>query len=217
MRQNREVQNDVQDGIRRRTQEQVEERLRPLCNQFHRTVMKLRPRMERSREEADAAGMRLSGIEELQTQSQQIFDSAIQRNATNTWLVQLFALVGMVVFWVLMSGPIVVVYRDYFTACYDVLSGVETKVNDFPLPPASLFFTSLLLSVLPLAIYCMVVLTIMLSGRRVRRVAKQIVAEHDEAIEKLQAENVIRLDFDDQLLSQAEFLLNLQERALNRD
>ena len=57
----------------------------------------------------------------------------------------------------------------------------------------------------------MVVLTFLLNRGRIRRVAKQIVSEHDEVIAKWQAENVIRLDFDDQLLGQAEFLLNLQE------
>ena len=211
VRQNREVNSEINDGIRRRTQDQVEERLRPLCNQFHRAVMKLRPRMDRSREEADSAGMRLSGIEELQTQSQSIFDRAIDRNATNGFVIQFLALIGTVIFWLMMSGPIVVVYRDYFMACYNILTGVETTVGDFPQPPAGLFFTSLILSILPLAIYCMVVLTFLLNRGRIRRVAKQIVSEHDEVIAKLQAENVIRLDFDDQLLGQAEFLLNLQE------
>src|SRR5690606_31356922 len=41
LRHSREFASQVQDGIRQRTQQQVEERLRPLCEQFHRTVLKL--------------------------------------------------------------------------------------------------------------------------------------------------------------------------------
>lgn len=211
VRQNREFGSEIQDGIRKRTQQQVEERLRPLCNQFHRAVMKLRPRDERSREEIDSSGMHLAGIEELQTRSQQIFDASIHRNSTSFWAVQLYALVGVVLFWIFMAGPIVLIYREYFMASYDVLTGQERSLETFPHPTPGLLFTSLVLSLLPLAIYCMIILTWTLSGRRVRRVARQIIDEHEATIRELKKENVIRLDFDDQLLAQAEFLLNLRK------
>jgi outer membrane lipoprotein-sorting protein len=70
-------------------------------------------------------------------------------------------------------------------------------------------FTALLLSLLPLAIYCMVVLTLALSQRKVARVAKQIVDAHQRAVDELKTSRVIRLEFQDQLLQQAEFLLKL--------
>ncbi len=211
VRQNREFATEIQDGIRQRTQQQVEERLRPLCDQFHRTVMKLRPRAERSRDELNSTGMRLSGIEELQTRSQQIFDGAIDRNTTRNWIVQLYALVGVVLFWMFMAGPIVLIYREYFMASMDVLTGRESHLESFPHPTPGLLFTSLILSLLPLAIYCMVILTWSLSRRKVGNVAKQIVDEHEQTIEQLKASRVIRLEFEDELLGQTEFLLNLRE------
>ncbi|MEZ6078679.1 MAG: hypothetical protein R3C56_24295 [Pirellulaceae bacterium] len=68
---------------------------------------------------------------------------------------------GVVLFWMFMAGPIVLIYREYFVASYHVLSGeVATHLEDFPHPTPALLFTSLLLSLLPLAIYCMVVLTL---------------------------------------------------------
>lgn len=209
VRQNREFSSEIQDGIRTRTQQQVEERLRPLCDQFHRTVMKLRPRSERSRDDLDSAGMHLAGIEELQTRSQQIFDKTIEKHATRGWIVQLYALLGILVFWMFMAGPIVLIYREYFMASLNVLTGQESQLENFPHPTPGLLFTSLVLSTLPLAIYCMIVLTFSLSRRRVRRVTKQIVSEHEQTIDTLKQSKVIRLDFEDQLLGQAEFLLNL--------
>ncbi len=207
---NREFNSEVTDGIRRRTQQQVEERLRPLCEQFHRTVLKLRPRSQRETREPNSTGMQLTGIEELQTRSQQIFDSAIETHATRWTLVQLWGVLGVVLFWMFMAGPIVLIYREYFMASWDVLSGRETThLEDFPHPTPSLMFTSLVISLLPLAVYCMVVLTFSLSGRKVNRVAREIIDEHQQEIAKLKSQHIIRLEFDDELLHQAKFLLTL--------
>ena len=73
--------------------------------------------------------------------------------------------------------------------------------------------TSLVLSALPLAIYCMAVLTATLSRRKILRIAKGIIREHEHAIAELKRSDVIRLEFEDQLLQQAEFLLNLRRSA----
>lgn len=212
VKQNREFSLEVEDGIRRRTQQQVEESLRPLCDQFHRTVLKLRPRDERISREVHSTGVHLSGIEELQNRSRQIFESAIEKNATASWLVQLLAVVGVFIFWIFMAGPIVLIYREYFAASIDVLSGGHaSKLEDFPHPTPGLMFTSLVLSLLPLAVYCMIVLTISLSNRKVQRVARTIVDDHQRSIEELKATRIIRLEFDDPLLHQAEFLLGFKD------
>ena len=214
-RQSRDFSLEIQDGIRQRTQRQVEERLKPLCDQFHRAVMKLRPQEERSGaiDDTYSSGMRLSGIDELQNRSQRIFDNAIASNATANITVQLFALGGTVLFWAFMAGPIVVIYREYFAASLHALSGSETHLENFPHPSPGLMFTSLVLSILPLAIYCMVVLTAALNGRKVTRVAKSIIREHESAIAELKRTDVIHLEFEDELLRQAEFLLNLRRTA----
>ncbi len=211
VRQNREFNIEIQEGIRRRTQQQLEERLRPLCERFHRAVLKLRPRGEQE-PDSPASGMRLSGIEELQTRSQHIFDEALDRHATPSWLVQLWAAVGVALFWMFMSGPIVLIYREYFEASYHVFrDGTTTRLEDFPHPTPALLLTSILLSLLPLAIYCMIVLTLALSRRKVERVTRQVIEEHQRAIAELKQERVIRLEYDDPLLQQAEFLLTLND------
>ncbi len=210
IKQNQDFSSEVREGIKTRTQEQVEQRLRPLCEQFHRTVQRLRPRDDRTADDTTSQGMRLTGIDELQTKSQQIFDTQIRKNAlANIW-VQLLALGGVILFWIFMAGPIVLIYREYFTASTSVLTGQEIALENFPHPTPSLLFTSLLLSLLPLALYCMLVLTWALSKRKVRHVSANIVGEHESTIKQLKQDNIIRLHFDDELLQQAEFLLNLR-------
>lgn len=214
-RQSRDFNIELHDGIRQRTQRQVEERLKPLCDQFHRAVMKLRPQEERSKaiDETLSSGMSLSGIDELQNRSQKIFDNAIATNATANLWVQLFACIGTLLFWTFMAGPIVVIYREYFSASLHALGGSETHLESFPHPSAGLMITSFVLSVLPLAIYCMVVMTATLSRRKIARVAKGIIREHELTISELKQSDVIHLEFEDDLLRQAEFLLNLRRTA----
>jgi hypothetical protein len=211
VRDNREVSTELQDGIRKRTQEQVQERLRPLCEHFHRTVLKLRPRAERTDTGAQPSNVGLAGIEELQTRSQKIFDESLERNGTPFWVLQVYALIGVVLFWGFMAGPIVLIYSEYFWASYSALSGGDASLQTFPHPTPSLLFTSLFLSMLPLAIYCMLVLTWALSNRRVRRVAKEIATKHRETVQQLKSEGVIRLEFRSNLLANAEYLLNLSQ------
>ena len=209
--QTRDFDSQVQDGIRVRTQQQLEERLKPLCENFHRAVLRLRPREERDLSTSTSAGMRLAGMEELQSRSQQIFDSAIQSAATRPWLVQLFASLGTLIFWGFMAAPILLIYRDYIMASIDVLSGGDMHLKDFPHPTPGLLATSLVLSLLPLALFCMLVLTLTLARRKVRRVAAEIIEKHESAIRELREEDVIRLDFEDPLVHQAEFLLNFRQ------
>jgi hypothetical protein len=210
-RQNREFSLEIQEGIRQRTQRQVEERLKPLCDQFHRAVMKLRAKEERSSaHESSSHGMSLSGIDELQNRSQRIFDDAIARNATGWLSVQLMAIMGTILFWSFMAGPIVLIYREYFSASLHALNGTETRLENFPHPTPSLLITSVVLSVLPLAVFCMVVMTGTLSRRKVSRVAREIINAHETTIDDLKKNDVIRLEFEDELLQQVELLLNLR-------
>jgi hypothetical protein len=211
VRQGREFSLEVSDGIRQRSQQQVEERLLPLCDQFHRAVMKLRSREERMQHVTKTvADMRLLGMDELQTRSQAIFEDAIERYATPRWRVQLAALLGTVLFWSLMAAPIVVLYRDYLSVTFSLWSGKETTLENFPSPHPGLLVTSLLLSLLPLMIYCMVVLTVALSRGRMQRIAREVANEHEQVIEQLQRSEIIRIRFDDEVLEQAEFLLSLE-------
>ncbi len=211
VRHGKEFASEVTDGIRVRTQAQVEERLRPLCDNFRRAVMKLRPREDRPAHFIQASvPMSLVGIEELQSRSQKIFEEAIERHATTHWKVQLYAFVGVLLFWSLMAGPIVILYREYFSATISVWTGKEASLQDFPSPHPGLFFTSLLLSLLPLMIYCMVILTVVLSRKRMQRISREVADQHQRAIDELQSSQIIRIRFEDELVEQAEYLLRLK-------
>ena len=212
VRQSQEFAFEVQDGIRERMRRQVEERLKPLCDQFHRAVWRLHARDAASEPPAATSSMTLSGIEELQLRSREIFEQAIAQHAVRNWLVQLLGLAGAVLFWSFMAGPIVAIYHQYFSASYASLVAGDVHPDGFPHPQPSLIITSVILSVLPLVIYAMVVLTLTLSPRKVRRVSAEIQSSHAAAIKELRDNRIIQLEFEDRLLQQAEYLLNLARR-----
>ncbi len=134
VRQSREFNTEVEDGIRQRMQRQVEERLKPLCDQFHRAIWQLRTRDEQRETVPDVGSMNLSGIEELQADSRAIFERAIAENVTPPWLTQLLAVLGTALFWGFMAGPIVSIYHQYFSASYASLVEGEVHTEGFPHP-----------------------------------------------------------------------------------
>lgn len=211
VRQSRELDIKLSDGVRQHAQQQVEERLLPLCDDFHRTVRKLGVQSRLSQasgQRFDAKSIRLMGIEELQTRSQDIFQSHLERHATPGWLAQPLGIIGIAIFWGLLAAPIVTIYRDYLNPAQQVFLGSDVKLEQFPQLSAGLFFTSLLLSLLPLVLYAMLVLTLLPVRRRVQHAARAVRDEHNALIQELHRDGVIRLEFEDELLQQAEYLMN---------
>ncbi len=113
-----------------------------------------------------------------------------------------------------MAGPIVLIYREYFHASIGALTGSEITLEKFPHPSSSLLITSVVLSLLPLTVFCMIVLTLMLSRRKVRRLP-EIIEEHERTIVEIEAGKRHPLEFEDELLQQAELLLNLRRSEVN--
>ncbi len=211
VRQTKEFSFEVQDGIRERMRRQVEERLKPLCEEFHRAVLRLRANESAEEPKVGNSAMTLSGIEELQSRSREIFDSALARFATPNWVVQVLGIVGVLLFWSFMAGPVVSIYHQYFSASYDSLVKGTIHSDGFPHPAPSLIFTSIVLSLLPLMVYGMLVLTFALSNRKIRHVTNVIQREHENAIRELRANRIIQLQFEDRMLQQAQYLINLAQ------
>jgi len=79
----------------------------------------------------------------------------------------------------------------------------------FPRPEATMMLTSLLLSILPTAIFAMFVISLAQGRWRIDRAETRIREAHAQAISRLQQERVLRLRWDDPLLADAEFLLSV--------
>ncbi|MCR9211923.1 MAG: hypothetical protein NXI28_27195 [bacterium] len=208
---------DLRTGLRQRTAASVADRLGPMARRFRAELNKLRHGTIETEIESspDAPVASLAGIETLQESSQKSFDTAISQGSATTWFANVAGLAGTLLFWLLMTGPLVALYRGYFDASYstmrDVLQaeGVAGDLGKFPRPDVSMMLTSLLLSVLPVAIFSMLVLSWVQAKGRVDRIENRLREEHEQLIQRLQRDGVLRLAWSDPLLADAEFLLSV--------
>ncbi|XZE53426.1 hypothetical protein SH139x_005168 [Planctomycetaceae bacterium SH139] len=198
-------------GIRQRSAAMIADRIVPLVNRFHTELARLRPNQplphEGEEESATSPPVRLMGIDSLREQTQQIFDAEVVAAAPRGGSVQLLAMLGTAIFWLLLAGPIVALYHAYGKASLQTLSSLESNLTEFPHPDFGMVFTSLLLSLLPTALFAMLVITWVQGRRRQEVAAAQIEQRIKSSIDQLQADGVLRLEFRDPLVTDARRLL----------
>ncbi len=209
----RDARQSIRDGLRTRSDAAVADRLGPLAGRFRDEVAALREGRKQSTssladEPSRSQVAHLTGIDTLQERSQQIFESEVSVVSISRSSAILFGLIGTLIFWFLMAGPVIALYRGYFDASFSTLRDFSGSLDAFPQPDFAMMLTSLILSVLPTALFAMIALSISQSRRRVHSAETNIRRLHHEAIERLQNDGVLRLRWDEPLLSDAEFLLS---------
>ncbi|TWT74941.1 hypothetical protein [Allorhodopirellula solitaria] len=213
-----ETAHDLRNGLRQRAAAAVTDRLGPMADRFRHQLRGLDVTPESIADPTspdDQPLAMLAGIDALQEGSQTAFDDSIDRGSVSSGFALLGGLVGTLIFWALMAGPLVALYRGYLDASYLAIgtpgepAHVHHWLDQFPHPSAAMLLTSLFLSLLPMAIFSMIILSVCQSRRRVDRIAKSLRDQHDTMIEKLQREGVLRLRWSDPVLADAEFLLSI--------
>jgi hypothetical protein len=204
----RSMQWDLNEGIRDRIHRQMEDRLAPIQASFYRCIARLRGETVVSHEREKQMQMRLTGVEELQSRARTTFEACVDRELSARIWLQCLGLFGTMLFWGMLAGPIVAVYRLYFQASWQALSSKVESVDGFAFS-ASLIGTSVMLSFFPLLVYCMLVFSWQQRGSRIRRIAQIALAEEHKLVQELKGKGVIRLQYDDPILEHAEFLVNL--------
>lgn len=217
----------LRDGLRQRAAAIVSQRLGPPTARFHAELQRLRRSAAAGDHDIrddevmlgdDVLGVPervaadLAGIDALQEASREIVETQIDRVAVSKGGGLACCVLGTLAFWGLMAGPIIALYRSYFDASFAALRDLGGDLSAFPRPDFSLLLTSLLLSLLPTAVFAMFVMTWAQSRRRVDQAEADITQSHRAVIQKLQRDRVLRLRWNDPLLADAEFLL-----AIDRD
>lgn len=231
---------ELRDGLRRRASALVSDRLGPPIARFHAELKRLRAggtgvgftnsQLGSARDLRPTEGVTavlggpreevpadLAGIDALQEASRQIVDEQIERVAVSRSRTVIFCAIGTAAFWLLMSGPIVALYRGYFDASFASLWHLSGDLEAFPRPDLSLLLTSLLLSILPPAIFAMLVMTWAQGRSRVDAAEAAITQAHRVVIQRMQRDRVLRLRWSDPLLADAEFLLAVDQDARRAD
>ncbi len=133
LQQSRKVTQEMEEGIRDRMARQVDDRLQPIHRQFHNALRRLRGDTE-STKGPEIVGIKLGGIDELQSQSRRLFEKRVDERAVASFWLQMAGMLASLLFWALLAGPIVSVYRQYLSASAEALSTAGTGIDHFPHP-----------------------------------------------------------------------------------
>jgi len=211
VQQSRKVHWEMHEGIRDRLNGQIQDRLEPMQSQFHRAVQRIRGADQESKQVSAVPQIRLAGVEELQSRARGVFEWSVDRYQTSRWLLQCAGLLGTLLFWALMAGPVVSIYRQYLGASYKSLTSEQTNLEHFPHQIPTVLFTGVILSVIPLLIYAMFVMSWILRRSRIHRIAENTYGEELRLVDELKRSGMIALHYDDPLLEHAEFLIQSTE------
>jgi hypothetical protein len=209
----REAGEEIRDGLRRRSAAAVADRLGPLAVNFRHELSVLRhdrQEVPHSITDRDVTGevASLAGIDTLQERSEQIFEEEVNRISISSTTAMICGVIGTAIFWTLMSGPVIALYRGYFDASFLAIRDLAGDLDRFPKPDFAMLLTSLILSILPTALFAMAVMAWAQGRRRVETAEETIRQRHRETIVQLQNQGVLRLHWDEPLLADAEFLLS---------
>ncbi|MEM6689743.1 MAG: hypothetical protein AAF664_09975, partial [Planctomycetota bacterium] len=187
-------------ALQRRCDALLRDRFGPLTSEFHRQIQALGQTdgettfRDRSEILSDTEmPLRMTGLDSLQQRSQEIFGEEVRESALGSFAVRGFAVLATAVFAALVAGPIVALYRSYFDASLTTLRHASGDLSAFPKAEASLLFTGLFLSVLPVLVLAMVAMTMAQSRQRVLKASTRIDQKHKEAIATLQKSGVLKL------------------------
>jgi hypothetical protein len=208
----RKLQSELKDGVHERVESQVTSLLRPIHDRFRHSLRTIQADDTRplSRASDEAPDMRVLGVEQLQYRSSEIFTNTVERFRIGSTAIIFVATLGTLFFWCLFAGPIVGLYRQYIVASWRAISSSDYAISTFPAPSAAVMFTAIAISVLPVALFCMLAMTFLLRRKRVGFIADQIAAEHRAMIQTLRQQGLLRLDIYDEELQNAQFLVNLE-------
>ncbi len=203
------------DTVREGFQQQIREKVRTdLQPRVTAAVSRLRKMLSDGIDETTSPvpihEFEVVGIESLQQKSTEIFNDAVNRHATWRLWNELAGLLCTAVFLALLSGPVYAIYQEYLEAAFRALSLEGTvTIREFPTIHFGTAATSVVLSIIPVAVLTAFFLTFWVRRKKVERCEKDIQDGHDRCLQEFTDERKIRVHFRHSVMDSAKFLADL--------
>lgn len=210
---------ELRDGIKDQLTRQVQDQLLPAQQEFYRAIDRIRStertseryrNMPRDSHQVESGlRIRMGGIDALQTQAREVFESTLEKHRISRWILQCLGLTASLVFWGLMAGPVLAVYRQYFFASWHAWSDGTKDLGEFPSPSPTMMITAVGISIFPVLLIAMLVMGWFQRAKRLDAIADEIYARELQKVDALKQDGTIRLYYEDPLLENAEYLTSL--------
>jgi hypothetical protein len=205
----RQAHQELQEGIKEYLTKQIQDRLLPAQQEFYRAIDRIGGSNRDAHRIDSGLRIRMSGIDALQVQARGVFDETLSKYRIPRWLLQMLGLVASVIFWGLMAGPILAIYRQYFLATMHAWSQGTKDLSEFPSPKATMMLTAFGISTFPVLIIAMLVMSWFQRAKRLDAIAEEIYSAELQKVESLKRDGTIKLYYEDPLLQSAEYLTSL--------
>jgi hypothetical protein len=205
----RQAHQELQEGIKEYLTKQIQDRLLPAQQEFYRAIDRIGGSNRDAHRIDSGLRIRMSGIDALQDQARGVFDETLSKYRIPRWLLQMLGLVASVIFWGLMAGPILAIYRQYFLATMHAWSEGTKDLSEFPSPKATMMLTAFGISTFPVLIIAMLVMSWFQRAKRLDAIAEEIYSAELQKVESLKRDGTIKLYYEDPLLQSAEYLTSL--------
>lgn len=203
-----EMKDDVRTALAERLESMARDDLTDNNRIFIRSINASLP-TETQRPEEEFSRTRFIGLERVTEGSGAVFENVVREHACGRVGLFFWGGSATLLFFGLLSGPLVAVYREFADVWVGVFQGSNAfHWQAFPTPSGGMIFTSLLLAVLPV-IFCALVCCLRTTPTgRVQAALVAAKAEHKAMLEQLARNKTIRLSSEDPVREAARFLLD---------
>ena len=147
----------------------------------------------------------IQGLTGIEIESQEIIAEVIDRRRVSGFTLWVGGLLAFLLFWAMLLGPAIALYTQYF----DTLSSFTKNWSNYPQPPATLWLTSFMLSLIPAGIISMIVMHYSCRRGRIKKASTEIQQRISTATHERISTNKVRLVINNPKLNAAKTLLNI--------
>ncbi|MGJ8657592.1 MAG: hypothetical protein ACSHX6_14180 [Akkermansiaceae bacterium] len=151
----------------------------------------------------------IQGLTGLEIETQEIITEAINKRRISNLTIWLGGILAFIIFWTMLLGPALALYTDYFSSLNETAKSFSEGWKHYPTPPASLWLTSFMLSMIPAGIIAMIIMYLTCRRGRVTKTSNQIEEKIATTIRTRIDSDKLRLVINNPKLQAAKTLLNM--------
>lgn len=151
----------------------------------------------------------IQGLTGIEIESQKIIAEVIHKRRISGFTLWIGGIAAFIIFWSMLLGPAVALYSKYFESLSETAKSLSQHWDKYPTPPASLWLTSFMLSLIPAGITAMLVMHWTGKNGRVKKASTEIQQRISAAIQERISTDKVRLVINNPKLNAAKTLLNI--------
>lgn len=201
------------DRLKKRIHRLAEAQLEPRARIFSRAVQESGAGGAATGLQTSEGGINVEGLDRMIDESFGRMQAIIEEFRPRPGVIACWGLVATVVFWGLLAGPLVAIYRHFLNSWSQVFLNSETTWDRFPTPSAAMLFTSLLLVALPVFFLALAALSFAARKKQVERCVQAIRDSHAHLLKQVIGERRIWIAAKDPLRDAASLLMSFVDDA----